>query len=120
MAKGGPIVSMNSALTDIHPRGVHVNVLNGKKSMHVEIVGTKTETGYKLKYKPIDPTASEIMEKNPAKWKKITESVDEFVRSPKNATKLANVAEAAGQNYPKNTRDFGTTTEALRTCYYKV
>lgn len=84
--------------------------------MHVEIEGVKTDTGYELRYKPIDPTASEIMEKNPSKWNKITEAVDKFVRTPKNATKLANVAEAASQNYPNNTRDFTTTTEALRTC----
>jgi hypothetical protein len=92
MPKGGPVVSMNSALTDVPARGVHVNVLDGKKSMHVEIEGIKTETGYDLRYKPIDPTAAEIMEKNPSKWNKITQAVDDFVRSPKNAAKLANVS----------------------------
>lgn len=32
-------VSMNKALPDVESCGVHVNVKQGKKSMHIEIVG---------------------------------------------------------------------------------
>ncbi|MCD9585877.1 RHS repeat-associated core domain-containing protein [Tenacibaculum maritimum] len=114
MAKGIG-VSMNTALTDVPNRGVHVNVVDGKRSMHIEIEGVKNGKNYNLNYKPADPTANDIMQKNSSKWNKITDSVDDFVSNPKNAKKLANIADAAAQNFPKNTKDFKTTATALKT-----
>lgn len=44
---------------------------------------------------------------------KIVEAVDDFVQNPKNKAKLKDVAEAAVQNFPNNTRDFSTTLKVL-------
>lgn len=51
-------------------------------------------------------------ENNLSQWK-IVEVVDDFVQNPKNKAKLKNVAEAAVQNFPNNTRDFFTTLKVL-------
>lgn len=115
-------VSMNTALTDVPARGVHVNVADGRETMHVEIVGTPQldkkgkiiPDKYNIEYKPADPTATAIMGKDASKWNKITEAVDKFAANPKNRAKLAAVADAAHQNYPNNKRDFETTSKALK------
>ena len=114
LSKNAIQVSMNKALPDVESRGVHVNVKQGKKSMHIEIVGKKLPDGkFKCSYEPADPTAKNIKENNPSQWKKIVEAVDDFVQNPKNKAKLKDVAEAAVQNFPNNTRDFSTTLKAL-------
>ena len=115
-------VSMNTALTDVPARGVHVNVKDGRESMHVEIEGKPVldkkgnviPDKYNIEYKPADPTAKAIKEGDASKWNKITEAVDKFASNPKNRAKLAAVADAAHQNYPDNTRDFDTTSKALK------
>ena len=82
--------------------------------MHIEIVGKKLPDGkFKCSYESADPTAKNIKENNPSQWKKIVEAVDDFVQNPKNKAKLKDVAEAAVQNFPNNTRDFSTTPKAL-------
>ena len=114
LSKNAIQVSMNKALLDVESRGVHVNVKQGKKSMHIEIVGKKLPDGkFKCSYESADPTAKNIKENNPSQWKKIVEAVDDFVQNPKNKAKLKDVAEAAVQNFPNNTRDFSTTLKAL-------
>ena len=82
--------------------------------MHIEIVGKKLPDGkFKCSYEPPDPTAKNRKENNPSQWKKIVEAVDDFVQNPKNKAKLKDVAEAAVQNFPNNTRDFFTILKAL-------
>ena len=44
---------------------------------------------------------------------KIVEAIDDFVQNPKNKAKLKDVADAAVQNFPNNTRDFFTPLKAL-------
>lgn len=49
---------MNKALPDVESRGVHVNVKQGKKSMHIELVGKKIpDEKLKCSYEPADLTA---------------------------------------------------------------
>lgn len=95
-------------------RGVHVNVSDAKTSMHVEIAGVKVDDGYRLEFKPADPTAKKLSEGS--KWKKITGAIEDFLTKPSNSSKLANVAEAAAENFPNNSRDFKTTSEAIKSC----
>ena len=54
-----------------------------------------------------------INEENNLPNGKIVEAVDDFVQNTKTKTKLKNVAEAAVQNFPNNTRDFFTTLKVL-------
>ena len=62
---------MNKALPDVESRGVHVNVKQGKKSMHIEIVGKKIPDGkLKCSNEPADLTAKNIKGNNPSQWKK--------------------------------------------------
>lgn len=67
-----------------------------------------------LEFKPADPTAKTVSETS--KWKKITESIRDFLSKPSNREKLANVADVAFENFPDNSRDFKKTSEALRKC----
>ena len=116
MAKGIK-VSMNSALTDVPARGVHVNVTEGKnKPIHVEVIGNRHDGAVAdISYAPADPAARKLANaENPSRWNKIVAAVDDFVQKPKNAKKLANVADAAAQNFPDNTRNFDDTAHELK------
>jgi len=105
-------VSANTALPDVLTRGLHVNVeIPNNKPIHV---GLRPDHQGGFKFVPSDPKASQIFKSDPSMWKKITNSINDFIAKPSNASKLADTASAAKTLFPHRGAEFAHAERNLR------